>query len=222
MPRCSSATAWSGSAGRVTTGRSAPCTAAARASSSAYTSTTSTRTIGAPSPRERGSSTSCAITPGASAPTGRSTSWATAGASARRYGEEEHPAPVRVLRLRSVHARDRRVGPLSRDEGDRHAAVHGAAGRVRDRDPQLRSLWSSYEGFLVDHLMMGIALSMISGGDVALLYDSHLAAEGENAGGAGILAMRSSRRRWGLRRARSWGVRSSSCPTGICCGPTRS
>ena len=86
----------------------------------------------------------------------------------------------------------------------------------------LLPLWSSYEGFLVYHLTMGIALSMISGGDVALLCDSHLAAEGENAGGAGILAMRSSRRRWGLRRARSWGARSSSCPTGICCGPTRS
>src|SRR5262249_46362692 len=43
-------------------------------------------------------------------------------------------------------------------------------------------LWSSYEGFLVYHLMMGIALSMISGGDVALLYDSHLAAGGEKSG----------------------------------------
>lgn len=51
----------------------------------------------------------------------------------------------------------------------------------------LLPLWSSYEGFLVYHLTMGIALSMISGGDVALLYDSHLAADGENAGGAGIL-----------------------------------
>jgi MFS family permease len=39
----------------------------------------------------------------------------------------------------------------------------------------LLPLWSSYEGFLIYHLMMGIALSMISGGDVALLYDSHLA-----------------------------------------------
>ena len=36
----------------------------------------------------------------------------------------------------------------------------------------LLPLWSSYEGFLVYHLTMGIALSMISGGDVALLYDS--------------------------------------------------
>src|SRR6266498_1567869 len=40
----------------------------------------------------------------------------------------------------------------------------------------LLPLWSSYEGFLFHHLMMGIALSMISGGDVALLYDSYLAA----------------------------------------------
>ncbi len=35
--------------------------------------------------------------------------------------------------------------------------------------------------------MMGIALSMISGGDVALLYDSHLAAGGEKSRGTAIL-----------------------------------
>ena len=52
----------------------------------------------------------------------------------------------------------------------------------------LLPLWSSYEGFLVHHLTMGIALSMISGGDVALLYDSHLAAGGEKSGGTAILA----------------------------------
>src|SRR5438876_11198668 len=51
----------------------------------------------------------------------------------------------------------------------------------------LLPLWSSYEGFLFHHLMMGIALSMISGGDVALLYDSHLAAGGEKSRGAGLL-----------------------------------
>jgi MFS family permease len=51
----------------------------------------------------------------------------------------------------------------------------------------LLPLWSSYEGFLVYHLMMGIALSMISGGDVALLYDSHLAAGGDRARGTAIL-----------------------------------
>ena len=33
----------------------------------------------------------------------------------------------------------------------------------------LLPLWSSYGGFLFYHLTMGIALSMISGGDVALL-----------------------------------------------------
>src|SRR5207247_5390983 len=43
-------------------------------------------------------------------------------------------------------------------------------------------LLSSYEGFLFYHLTMGIALSMISGGDIALLYDSHLAAGGEKSG----------------------------------------
>ena len=51
----------------------------------------------------------------------------------------------------------------------------------------LLPLWSSYEGFLIYHLMMGIALSMISGGDVALLYDSHLAAGGEKSGGTALL-----------------------------------
>ena len=40
---------------------------------------------------------------------------------------------------------------------------------------------SSYEGLLLYHLTMGIALSMISGGDIALLYDSYLAAGGEKS-----------------------------------------
>jgi len=48
-------------------------------------------------------------------------------------------------------------------------------------------LWSSYEGFLFYHLTMGIALSMISGGDVALLYDSYLASGGEKASGTAVL-----------------------------------
>ena len=48
-------------------------------------------------------------------------------------------------------------------------------------------LWSSYEGFLFYHLTMGIALSMISGGDVALLYDSLLAAGSEKSGGTAVL-----------------------------------
>jgi MFS family permease len=51
----------------------------------------------------------------------------------------------------------------------------------------LLPLWSSYEGFLIYHLTMGIALSMISGGDVALLYDSHLAAGGEKSRGTAVL-----------------------------------
>jgi hypothetical protein len=51
----------------------------------------------------------------------------------------------------------------------------------------LLPLWSSYEGFLFYHLTMGIALSMISGGDVALLYDSHLAADGEKTRATAIL-----------------------------------
>jgi len=48
-------------------------------------------------------------------------------------------------------------------------------------------LLSSYEDFLFYHLTMGIALSMISGGDVALLYDSHLAAGGEKSQGTTVL-----------------------------------
>ena len=51
----------------------------------------------------------------------------------------------------------------------------------------LLPLWSSYEGFLFYHLTMGIALSMISGGDVALLYDSYLAAGGETSRGTAVL-----------------------------------
>jgi MFS family permease len=50
----------------------------------------------------------------------------------------------------------------------------------------LLPLWSSYEGFLFYHLTMGIALSMISGGDVALLYDS-LAASDEKSRATAIL-----------------------------------
>ncbi len=50
----------------------------------------------------------------------------------------------------------------------------------------LLPLWSGYEGF-VYHLTMGIALSMISGGDVALLYDSYLAAGGEKSRGTAVL-----------------------------------
>jgi len=55
----------------------------------------------------------------------------------------------------------------------------------------LLPLWSGYEGFLFYHLTMGITLSMISGGDVALLYDSHLAAGGEKSRGTAVLGKRS-------------------------------
>jgi MFS family permease len=51
----------------------------------------------------------------------------------------------------------------------------------------LLPLWSSYEGFLFYHFTMGIALSMISGGDVALLYDSHIAADGEKSRATAVL-----------------------------------
>jgi MFS family permease len=51
----------------------------------------------------------------------------------------------------------------------------------------LLPLWSGYEGFLFYHLTMGVALSMISGGDVALLYDSYLAAGGDKASGTAVL-----------------------------------
>jgi MFS family permease len=51
----------------------------------------------------------------------------------------------------------------------------------------LLSLWESYEGFLAYHLTMGIALSLISGGDVALLYDSHLAGGGDRSRGSALL-----------------------------------
>ena len=51
----------------------------------------------------------------------------------------------------------------------------------------LLPMWNSYEGFLFYHLTMGIALSMISGGDVALLWDSYLAAGGEKSRGATVL-----------------------------------
>src|SRR5262247_2938752 len=51
----------------------------------------------------------------------------------------------------------------------------------------LLPLWSSYEGFLFYHLTMGIALSLISGGDVALLWDSYLAAGGEKSRDGSVL-----------------------------------
>src|SRR5436309_6267116 len=53
------------------------------------------RTISVPSRRVPGLPTSCATTPGASAPTGRSTSRATAGASASRYARCRRPSGAR-------------------------------------------------------------------------------------------------------------------------------
>lgn len=52
----------------------------------------------------------------------------------------------------------------------------------------LLPFWSDYQGFLLYHIMMGLALSMISGGDVALLFESHIAAGGERSRGATVLA----------------------------------
>src|SRR5436190_2068377 len=83
-------------------------------------STTLMRTISVRSPQVHGSPTSCATTPGASAPTGRSTSRATAGASASRYarcpspGDTGGPASTdAAMRLpeafRSLRYRDFRV-----------------------------------------------------------------------------------------------------------------
>ena len=68
-------------------GAISPKSAGSRASSSACRSTTSMRTISVRSPRAHGSQTSCATTPGASAPTRRSTSRATAGASSQPMRE---------------------------------------------------------------------------------------------------------------------------------------
>ncbi|MBI1777377.1 MAG: MFS transporter [Proteobacteria bacterium] len=51
----------------------------------------------------------------------------------------------------------------------------------------LLPLWDTYEGFLLYHLTMGIALSMISGGDVAFVYESYLAAGGEKSRGTAVL-----------------------------------
>src|SRR5205809_6436822 len=59
--------------------------------------------------------------------------------------------------------------------------------RSSDVSFSLLPFWSSYEGFLFYHLTMGIALSMISGGDVALIWDSYLADGGEKSRGAAVL-----------------------------------
>jgi predicted MFS family arabinose efflux permease len=77
------------------------------------------------------------------------------------------------------------AGMLSDRWGRRRTLLLGSA--LKAMGFTLLPLWVSYEGFLFYHLTMGIALSMISGGDVALLYDSHLAAGGKKAEGTAIL-----------------------------------
>src|SRR5438128_8868794 len=63
----------------------------------------------------------------------------------------------------------------------------------------LLPLWSSYEGFLFYHLTMGIALSMISGGDVALLLTRISRRVARSPGQRPCSETRSSRRKRGRR-----------------------
>src|SRR3989441_11697628 len=67
----------------------------------------------------------------------------------------------------------------------------------------LLPFWSGYEGFLFYHLTMGIGLSMISGGDVALIWDSYLADGGEKSRGAAVFG------KWRLRAARGGATRGA-------------
>jgi len=77
------------------------------------------------------------------------------------------------------------TGLLSDRWGRKKTLLLGAA--LKAASFSLLPLWSSYAGFLFYHLTMGIALSMISGGDVALLYESHLAAGGETSRSTAVL-----------------------------------
>jgi predicted MFS family arabinose efflux permease len=77
------------------------------------------------------------------------------------------------------------TGLLSDRWGRKKVLLLGAA--LKALGFSMLPLWSGYQGFLVYHLTMGIALSMISGGDVALLYESHLAAGGETARSTAVL-----------------------------------
>lgn len=52
----------------------------------------------------------------------------------------------------------------------------------------MQPLRGGYEGFLVYHLTMGVALSMIPGRDVAFLYESYLAGR-ERSRGAAVFAL---------------------------------
>jgi len=85
----------------------------------------------------------------------------------------------------------------------------------------LLPLWGSYGGFLFYHLTMGIALSMTSGGDVALLYDSYLAAGGEKSRGTAVLGNAKLAAHTGATVSALLGGAVVTCPMGICCGPTR-
>jgi MFS family permease len=79
-----------------------------------------------------------------------------------------------------------RCPPAASDRwGRKTVLLLGAA--LKAASFSLLPLWSTYDGFLVYHLTMGIALSMISGGDVALLYESHLAAGGDSARATSVL-----------------------------------
>ena len=85
----------------------------------------------------------------------------------------------------------------------------------------LLPLWSSYEGFLFYHLTMGIALSMISGGDVALLYDS-LAAGGERSRGTAVLGNVKLAERTGVAVSALLGGAVVTLSYGYRCARTRS
>src|SRR5262249_38936598 len=76
------------------------------------------------------------------------------------------------------------TGLLSDVWGRKKTLLLGSA--LKAASFSLLPLWSSYEGFLFYHLTMGIALSMISGGDVALLYEAHLAAGGDRSRGTTV------------------------------------
>jgi hypothetical protein len=77
------------------------------------------------------------------------------------------------------------TGLLSDKWGRRKTLLLGSV--LKAASFSLLPLWSGFEGFLFYHLTMGIALSLISGGDVAFLYDSHLTSGGKASQGTRIL-----------------------------------
>ena|SRR6266851_5584727 len=100
----------------------------------------------------------------------------------RSLGHITGPQPPAGEQVAGLLLRDPGLNPCFSNDHVFTKCVSGCA-----RSFSLLPLWSSYEGFLFYHLTMGIALSMISGGDVALLYDSYLAAGGEKSGGTVVL-----------------------------------